>query len=310
MSRRTHLWLLHRGMPNASPEISAWVSEVLRNRGWDGGVRPWYLPLLATWIGRWWWRRLLPPPDAHRPVEKAASKLEAMLGETWRCSAVACHGAPKPAEVAAGVPDGDPVLLVSLLPQDSAARKWQLSEAQAALHGRRGPVLTLPPLDARPGFVEACAEAVRAAIVDLPRDAPYAVVFYAPALANGPDQDLGAAVERTRAEVVAALGLRAPHYLGWMRGLGAWTARPPALRTSVRAAARGGARYVVLAPLAQVVGWLDTDHALRAPALLQPGVKLVFAEPPALRPTLLRDLADTALAARAALDAAPAERAR
>lgn len=311
MSRRTHLWLLHRGAPAAQPAVHDWLRRLLQDRRWAGRSMPWYLPWLGGLLAGLWGRRLLAAPEGEPgPADQAAKKLSQILGDGWLTRSVAVFGGPDAASASAGVADGDRALLLPLLPQRSAARDAQITAAREALASRRVEIAVLDPLAERPGFVEASAESVRAALVDLPPGARYAVLFYAPALADGHESRLRDEIERDRQGVVAALGLRRPHELGWIRGPGAWGSQVPTLRRAARDLCSAGPTHVVLMPLGQTLAWLEVDRELHDLIAAFPAVKWSMAEPVALRPTLLRDIAEHATNARDRLQPPPREELR
>lgn len=272
MSQSTHIWLLYRSSSAAHAGS----------------------PLQRLWA--WLMRRpLLPPPpsDALREgAETQAQLLARRLPDLSACRAL--RSASELGHASGAVGARDRVLLIPMSPQVGPGADRLVAEARAALAGKGVPERVEMINTTLPEAVEAQAEAVRAALADLPPGTAYEVIFTAGELSPG---DPSFVRLRGFAAVVAeAARLAVPHHLSTEQLWGIWglCRGYHTLGGRLRDLGRRGVCAVVVVPL---------NTAVEEPALCQTmdgglpdasraaGVgTVVRASTPGGRPTFIRGI--------------------
>lgn len=300
MSRRIHVWLLEPGAPAEPGQRDALLRAIA---GQPGRLPSWlaWLGPLGAWLWVWWWsRRLLPGPVAPTSAEEAQLRARALgrtLGEAWEAHAVL--GATRStsssggealgvAEAAAHLSTGDRVALVEICPLGGPAATALAAEARAAISGRGGTLLALPPGHEHEGWREAVAETLRSAVADLARNTPYEVLFYVSGLVGNGEG--GAAARRLVADLVCRAALARPHHLCFVPGPGV-SGGDPGLSAAVARISRPSTEALILVPL-------NTSDRAELPAVLDavrathPDLPLHVAPDPLPRASFVRALGD------------------
>ncbi len=305
MSRRTHVWLLARGDPDdaaaVQPFLQGWLVAALSERlpfAWLRRLVAWGLSHLRS-------RRLLLTcgedrltTSQHDTVCEQARLLSRALGQRYDCQPVFQQFGPSAQKAAAALGSGAQVVLVSLYPYSCAAFSGRaISAARRAMGRRTDRVIVVESYARAPSFVEALAETLREAIVDLSADQNhgqdgYEVVFLAPVEYAG--EAFRGLVEETAAAVVRAARLARPHQLVFGSPLGArgGSELAAALRD------RAPRSVAIVVPLGFTAEHLETRAGLGVPE--EPGVRI--APVVAIRPTFIRCLADLVQQAERAAD--------
>lgn len=298
MAARTHVWLLEQASPGDATQLQPWLMRRLA----DPGVLPLpfaWLRLLVAWVlVRLRLARLqaavaaLPGPAPESAALPAlAAQLQRQLGHRYRCQPVLRLGRPDATSAAAELRPGEQVVLlpVQLIPDNTGL--LLLADARAALAPRRARLAEVRDPGADGLVLDALCRGVRRAILDLPRDLDYAVLFCA--FAQGRDEALGARLAATRDRLVAGLRLDRPHQLLRVPAFGLGPVDLAALEPELDPLT--GRPAVVLVPLGPLTPHGDVlarlTGALQA-ALLARGVgRVELAQAASEGPLLARGLA-------------------
>lgn len=304
MAGTTHVWLLSLGAPPSPQGAGAWVAALWADPDAVTTALPWLRRLLSWLAARWSAPALARRCEAldsetlrWAEVELQARDLGRVLGAHYAVRPVMRYAGPSAAQAAKDLRKGDRVILLPVEAQVSGPTT--VSPTRHALSALAGLPVTVAQVQGypdHPAYVEAVAETLREALVDLPAGVgDYQVLFCARGLPGrpGPYPDQ---LQATARAVAARCRLGRPWHLAYTTtpGLG----RPLRPLATEQAAALGqqGARCLVLVPLGlsseHVETRIELDREVAAAARAA-GVRHVQRAPTvATRPTFVRALAE------------------
>lgn len=303
----THVWLLEQGSPDQPAEAGGWLARRLR----DPGVLPvswsWLRVLLAWVITRL--RRAqveaavaaLPGPAPEtRAVSSLAAALQRNLGKRYACTPVLHLGHPDAAAAAAAVPRNAQVVLLPLQLVADTARQQQLAQARLALASRGGRLAEIHGLHEDPYILKPVVRGIRRAVLELPRNTGYVVLFCS--AAQGVHAKKRA--EALRVRISGLLRLNRADHLVWLPPFGVGrTVAAVVGRTLDRVQGEAAVVVVPLGPLtahADIAGPVVSELI---PGLKARGVqRVVVARPAASCSSLVHALVARVRAAEAGMD--------
>lgn len=284
---QTHVWLLEQGSPAAQDAVQPWLAERLRDPAVVPVALVWLRLMVAWMLVRMRLARVqdavkaLPGPTPEAAgVASLAAAVGRNLGRRYTCTAVLSQGHPSPAAAAAALPRGAHVVLVPLQLVADETRRRLLREARAALEPRGARLADVHGLMDDPHVLEPVARGVRQALLELPKDTGYVVLFCLTAV--GAEAQERAAELRGRLTRLLRLN-RADHLV---------TLPPFGLGKSAERAAKAtldqlqGERAVVVVPLGPLTPHADVAGPILGeivPALRRRGVEQVVVARPAAR---------------------------
>lgn len=307
MSPKTHVWLLALGAPAGPQAAAAWLRAFWTDPdAWPAG--PAWLRGLLTWLTC----RLRAPALADRcgrldadtlrwgEIEAQARALGRMLGPHYEARPVLRYAGPGAEEASREVRPGERVILLPLEPHVGGPTTISpLREAQRRLADRKALVAQVRGWPDDPLYVEALAETLREALIDLP-DPAYEVIFVARGLPSPYPQQARATVEA----LLGRVRLARPHHLAFTRAPGLLPGPGPLAVDLAVQRARAGLPCLVVVPVGFTSDHVETrvelDEELQRRAR-EAGLRHLRRAPTvATRPTFLRALQAQVLAAERA----------
>ncbi len=290
---RTHVWLLHRGAPHDQPGVLGMLRALAAQRGRLPLWLAWSGPLGAWLWGRWWAGRLLPGPDPSREhAEIQARKLGALLGERYAVRAVFGFGEDGIEGAGAHLGPRERVIVVDMAPCGGALARARLARTTAEIERRGALPLLGGPLHADPGYLEAVAETLRAAIADLPRGARYELALVGLDLCPPAREEDAYTVVSAAATLAGELRLSVPARTSFLPGP---SPRSGTARAALREALGRAPEALIVAPLNVTcegsAGLAELERLLDELRARAPQVTVLRAATPGARPTFVRALA-------------------
>ncbi|MEL6349679.1 MAG: ferrochelatase [Myxococcota bacterium] len=297
------VWLLSEGealdAENVEPFLRAQLSDpfILQTPRWFRSLIIWWYVWLQQRALMTGYKQLPGPSPAEDHRAEQARLLARHLGKKYSTHVVFRYRSPDARTAAAGINQRSKVVLLPLQPHRCGALYSSVAAAQAAVTERGASHVTIPSYPSHPRYVEAVAETLRAAIVDLPNEhyGRYGVLFTAQLPAEGRgdavpehEDELNQTVEA----VVQSVSLCRPYELGFVSNRG--RVRAASTEKQLKEMARKGLTAVIVVPLAFTVeraeAMIAIDQRL-ADQASHLGIALVRAETVSGRPTFIRALA-------------------